>query len=55
MQVAVSAANMWVTIVNVIMQMGVSVAIMQLVFSAVLYANDCFFATMQVSLSFTAM
>ena len=43
MQVTDSAANLWVTIVNVIMQMGVSVAIMQLVFSAVLYANDCFF------------
>ena len=34
MQVTVSATNMWVTIVNVIMQTGVS---------AVLYANDCFF------------
>ena len=42
MQVTVPAANMWVTIFSVIMQMGVSVAIMQLVFSAVVYyAHDC--------------
>ena len=37
----VSEANMWVTIFNVIMQMGVSVAIMQVVFSAVHYAHGC--------------
>ena len=36
-----SAANMWVTIFIVIMQMGVSLAIMQVVFSAVHYAHDC--------------
>ena len=42
MQVTVSAANMWVTILVVIMQMGVFVAIMQVVFSAVQYAHDCF-------------
>ena len=36
-----SAANMWVTIFIVIMQMGVSVVIMQLVFPAVHYAHDC--------------
>ena len=42
MQVTVSAAKMWLTIFNVIMQMGVSVAIMQVVFSAVHYAHDCF-------------
>ena len=41
MHVTVSAANIWVTIFTVIMQMGVSVAIMQVVFSAVHYAHDC--------------
>ena len=41
MHVTVSAANIWVTIFIVIMQMGVSVAIMQVVFSAVHYAHDC--------------
>ena len=40
MQVTVSAANMWVTIFIVIMQMGVSVTIMQVVFSVVHYAHD---------------
>ena len=39
MQVTVSAANMWVTIFIIIMHMG---AIMQVVFSAVHYAHDCF-------------
>ena len=42
MQLEVSAGNMWVTILIVVMQMGVSVAIMQVVFSAVDYAHDCF-------------
>ena len=42
MQVTVSAAKMWVTIFVIIMQVGVSVAIMQVVFSAVHYAHDCF-------------
>ena len=37
-----SAANTWVTISVVIMQMGVSVAIMQVAFSAVHYTHDCF-------------
>ena len=41
LRVAISAANMWVTIFIVIMQMGISVAIMQVVFSAVHYAHDC--------------
>ena len=41
MQVTVSAANMWTTICIVIMQMGVSVALMQVVFSAVYYTHDC--------------
>ena len=39
----VSAANMWVIIFVVIMQMEVSVAIMQVVFFAVHYAHDCFY------------
>ena len=43
MQMTVSAANMWVTYFVVIMQTGVSVAIMQVVFSAVHYAHDCFY------------
>ena len=41
MKVTVSAANMWVTIFTEIMRMGVSVAIMQVVSSAVHYAHDC--------------
>ena len=40
MQVTVSAANMWMTIFIVIMQIRVSV--MQVVFSEVHYAYDCF-------------
>ena len=44
MQATVSAANMWVTIFIVIMQMGVSIAIMQVVFSEVHYAHDCNYA-----------
>ena len=44
MQVTVSAAKMWLTIFVVIMQMGVSVAITQVVFSAVHYAHDCFYS-----------
>ena len=43
MQVAVSATKMWVTIFVVIVQIGVSVAIMQVVFSAVHYGHDCFY------------
>ena len=42
MQVTVSAANMWVTIFVVIMQMRVSIAIMQ-VLSAVHYVHDSFY------------
>ena len=41
MQVTVSAANVCLIIFIVIMQRGVSVAIMQVVFSAVHYARDC--------------
>ena len=39
MQVKVSAKNMWVTTFIKIMHVGVSVAIMQVVFSAVDYAH----------------
>ena len=42
-QVNVSAANMWVTIFLEIMQGGVSVAIMQMLFSTVHYAYDYFY------------
>ena len=41
MKVTVSAANMWVTIFIEIMRMGVSVAVKQVVSSAVHYAHDC--------------
>ena len=41
MQATVYAANIWVTIFIVTIQMGVSVAITQVVFSAVHYAHDC--------------
>ena len=41
MQVTVSATNIWVTIFMVIMQMGDSLAIMQMVFSVLYYAHDC--------------
>ena len=43
MQVTHSAAKIWLTIFVVIMQMGVSLAIMQVVFSAVDHAHDCFY------------
>ena len=43
MQRTVPQANMWVANFIVIMQMGVSVAIIQVAFSAVLYAHDCFY------------
>ena len=38
-----SLANMWVTIFIQIMHVGVSVAIMQVVFSTVHYAHDYFY------------
>ena len=41
MQVTVPAANMWVAIFVVTTHMGVSVAIMKVVFSEVHYAHDC--------------
>ena len=40
MEVQVSAANMWVTIFIEIIQVVVSVVIMQVVFSAVHYEHD---------------
>ena len=43
MQVTVSASNIWVTIFVIIMQMGVSFAIMLVVFSTGHYAHDCFY------------
>ena len=42
-QVTVSAANTWVTIFIVIMQGGVSAAIMHVAFSTVHYSHDCFY------------
>ena len=43
MQVTVSAAKLWLTIFVVIMQMRVSLAVMQVVFSAVHQAHDCLY------------
>ena len=43
MQVEVSVTNMWGKLFVVIMQVGVSVTVMQVVFSAVHYAHDCFY------------
>ena len=43
MKVTVPATNFYVATFIVIMQMGVSFAIMQVVFSAVHYAYDCFY------------
>ena len=45
MQVNVSASNIWVTIFIETMQVGVPVAIMQVVFSAVHYAHDYFYCS----------
>ena len=42
MQVKVSAANMWVTIFIKIMQVEVSVTIMQVLFATVYYAHNYF-------------
>ena len=49
---AVSASTMWVTIFIVFMQVGVSVAIMQVVLSAV---HNCFYCKMQVTVSVIAI
>ena len=48
----VSASNMWVTIFIVFMQVGVSVAIMQVVLSEV---HNCFYCKIQVTDSVMAM
>ena len=53
MQSTVSEENLWVTIFIVIMQMEISVAVMQVVYSAMRYAHDCFF--LQLTLSFIAI
>ena len=45
MQVEVSVTDMWGKLFVVIMQVGVSVTVMQVVFSAVHYAHDCFYCT----------
>ena len=45
MQVEVSVTSMWGKLFVVIMQVGVSVTVMQVVFSAVHYAHDCFCCT----------
>ena len=52
MQVTVSASNMWVTIFIVFMQVGVSVAVMQVVLSAV---HNWFYCKMQVTVPVVAM
>ena len=52
MQVTVSSSNMWVTSFIVFMQMGVTVAIMQVVPIAV---PNCFYCKMQVTVSVIAM
>ena len=52
MQGAVSPSNMWVTIFIVFMQVGVSVALMLVVLSAV---HNCFYYKMQVIVSVIAM
>ena len=55
MQVRISAANMWVTIFIEIMHMGVSVAIIQIVFSTVHYGHEYFYVIMQLTVSVVAM
>ena len=55
MQVTVSATNKWVTIFIVIRLMGVSVAIIQLIFSVVHYAHDCFYCNYAIDSFFIAM
>ena len=52
LQVTVSSSNMWVSIFIVFMQMGVTVAIMQVVLSVV---YNCFYCKMQVTGSVIAM
>ena len=52
MQVALSASNMGVTIFIIFMQVGVSVATLQVVLSAV---HNCFYCKIQVTVSVIAM
>ena len=47
-----TASNLWITIFIVFMQVGVSVAVMQLVLSA---AHNCFYCKMQITVSVIAM
>ena len=42
-QVVVAKTNVWVTILIVVVQVGVSVGIMEMVFSAVHYVHDYFY------------
>ena len=49
-----STANMRVTLFVLIMQVEVSVAIMQVAFSAVHYSHDCFYLIMPVTVSVIA-
>ena len=51
----ISAANTWVIIFIKIMQVGVSVAIMQVEFSIVRYAHVYFYVIMQVPVSIVAI
>ena len=51
MQVKVSEANVWVTIFIKTMQVGASVAILQVVISRVHYAHDYFDWVMHVTVS----
>ena len=56
MQVTDSAANMWVTICIIVMLMGVSVTIRQVVFSAAHYAHTTvLIVIMQVTISAMAL
>ena len=55
MQVTVFAAKMWLTIFVVIMQMGVSIAIMLVVLSAVHYAHGCCYCNYAGEPSFIAI
>ena len=54
-QLTVSAANMWLTSFTVILQMGISIAIMQVVFSAVDYAHDSFYCKYAIHFFFIDM
>ena len=55
MQMKVSVGNMWVTIFIEIMHVGVPVAIMHVVFSAVHYRHDNSIEIIQVTVSVVAV